>query len=328
MINNRRAKISDTMIRFIVFLFVFLIMAIINPTVASIANIATLFNNMIFDALIALALTILMVMNVLDLAVTAYGVVSAFCVLKFCMAFWMDANMWFMLGASAVVGSLCTMLTAWILYKFRIDGFLLSIAMANILHMVMFLKSYNSASVSAIQLPHNMLKLVRTNLFSAQVGRLTVGLNVMVVVVLAIAVGVWYFLNKTTTGRNIFALGGNFEAAERMGIDIRKTYFIAYAIVGALCGIAMMRGYMAQQANVTALGLKGQYGDAMAAVIFGGTQGENGKGGSVAGTMIGVLLITLIRTNLVIIGVPSYAQSFVISMLLMGSVVLSSRRNR
>lgn len=66
----------------------------------------------------------------------------------------------------------------------------------------------------------------------------------------------------------------------------------------------------------------------MAAVIFGGTQCEKGSGGSIVGTMAGVLLITLIRTNLVIIGIPSYAQSFVISMLLMASVVLSAMKKQ
>lgn len=328
MLKRRSLNISDSMIRIAVFLLVFLIMAIINPIIATPANIVNLLNNMIFVALLALALTILMVMNILDLAVTAYGVVSAFLVVKTCSMFWMNANMWFMLGASCVLGALSTMLSAWFIYRFRIEGFLLSIAMANILHMILFLGGRESTSLSTSQVPYNMLQLLKTNLFNVQSGNISVGLNVMVVVVILVALLVWVFLNKTKTGRNVFALGGNFEAAERMGINLKKTYFIAYAIAGALCGLAMMRGYMAQQANVVALGLKGEYGDAIAAVIFGGTQCEKGSGGSIAGTMAGVLLITLIRTNLVIIGVPSYAQSFVISMLLMGSVVLSAAKRQ
>lgn len=196
------------------------------------------------------------------------------------------------------------------------------------MRMVLFLGGRESTAISTSQVPSNMLQLFKTNIFTVQSGKVSVGLNVMAPIVIFIAIALWFFLNKTKIGRNIFAIGGNFEAAERMGINLKKTYFVAYAIAGALCGLAMMRGYMAQQANVTALGLKGQYGDAMAAVIFGGTQCEKGSGGSIVGTMAGVLLITLIRTNLVIIGIPSYAQSFVISMLLMASVVLSAMKKQ
>lgn len=328
LLSSKKIKIGDSAIRVLVLLLVFAAMSIVNPTVASPVNLVNLLNNMVFISLSAMALTILMTMNILDLAVTAYGVLGAFSVVKFCSQYWMDANMWVMLLAACILGALSTMLSAWLIYRFRIEGFLLSIAMANILHMVLFLEGRESTAISTSQVPSNMLQLFKTNIFTVQSGKVSVGLNVMAPIVIFIAIALWFFLNKTKIGRNIFAIGGNFEAAERMGINLKKTYFVAYAIAGALCGLAMMRGYMAQQANVTALGLKGQYGDAMAAVIFGGTQCEKGSGGSIVGTMAGVLLITLIRTNLVIIGIPSYAQSFVISMLLMASVVLSAMKKQ
>lgn len=172
-----------------------------------------------------------------------------------------------------------------------------------------------------------MFRLVDTNIFTAKMGRMTIRLNITVVIVLVMVVLVWFFMNKTTTGRNVFAIGGNYDAAKRMGINILKTYLVVFAFAGALSGIGMMQAYMKQQASITPLFLKGQHGDALAAVIFGGTQLGNGKGGSVLGTMLGVLIITLTRTNLVLLGVPSYAQTLVIGCLLLGSVVLAAYRN-
>jgi simple sugar transport system permease protein len=158
------------------------------------------------------------------------------------------------------------------------------------------------------------------------VGKITIRLNISVVMVVILAVVVWFFLNKTITGRNIFAIGGNYEAAKRMGINIRQNFLIAFALSGALSGIAIMQTYM-KQISVTPLGMDGGHGDAMAAVIFGGTQLGNGKGGSVVGTMIGVMVITLIRTNLVMLGVPSYAQTFVVGLMLLSSVVMAAYKN-
>lgn len=176
----------------LVLLLVFAAMSIVNPTIASPVNLVNLLNNMVFISLSAMALTILMTMNILDLAVTAYGVLGAFSVVKFCSQYWMDANMWVMLLAACILGALSTMLSAWLIYRFRIEGFLLSIAMANILHMVLFLGGRESTAISTSQVPSNMLQLFKTNIFTVQSGKVSVGLNVMAPIVIFIAIALWF----------------------------------------------------------------------------------------------------------------------------------------
>ena len=80
LLSSKKIKIGDSAIRVLVFLLVFAAMSIVNPTVASPVNLVNLLNNMVFISLSAMALTILMTMNILDLAVTAYGVLGAFSV--------------------------------------------------------------------------------------------------------------------------------------------------------------------------------------------------------------------------------------------------------
>jgi ribose/xylose/arabinose/galactoside ABC-type transport system permease subunit len=158
-------------------------------------------------------------------------------------------------------------------------------------------------------------------------GDFTISLNVSVLVCIIAIVFVAFFLNKTTVGRNAIAIGGNKDAAQRMGISLLKTYTVTYAIAGALAGIAMMQAFMKQGASIFPLTLKDSYADPIAAVIFSGIQVGTGKGVSVFSTILGVFTLTLIRSNLVMLGIPSYAQAFAIGLLLLGSVILSAYKD-
>lgn len=327
MTHKVKLKLPDNIVRLLIFIIIFAFFVIINPVVASAANLASLLNNSVYIAIYALAMLPILVMGILDLAITSYGIFAAYATLIFCMEYFMGINYWSMLLLAAIVGAACAMCTGYLIYKLMLPGILVSVAMANIFNMALFLSGAGSGNVPGHLIPQDMFRFVKTNIFTAQMGKITISLNISVVMVAIFAVIMWFFLNKTTTGRNAFAIGGNYEAAKRMGINILKTYLIVFSIAGALSGVGMMQAYMKQQASISPLILKGSHGDALAAVIFGGTQLGNGKGGSVLGTMIGVLVITLIRSNLVMLGVPSYAQTFVIGILLLGSVVLAAYKD-
>ena len=322
----KRFRLSDDLLRLIIFIVIFAVFAVLNPNVVGIANLVSLFNNMVYTGILALGLMMLLVLGTLDLGISAYAVFGAYGTLSFCMTYWMGANLWIMLLSAAILGGLAATVTGALIYKLKLPGILVSVATSNIFYMLLFLSGYGTGNVPATKIPPHMLTFNKTNLFSATVGRITVQMNISVLVMLILAVLLWIFLNKTMTGRNIYAIGGNYEAAERMGINIFRTYIIVFFLAGALAGIAGMQSYM-KQMSVTPLGLQGSHSNALAACIFGGTQLGNGKGGSVVGTMIGVMTITLISTSLVMLGVPSYAQTFVIGVLILASVVLAASKN-
>lgn len=322
---SKKLRLSDDSLRLIIFLTIFAIFAIINPAVLRLANLVSLCNNMVYTGILALGLMMLIVLGTLDLGISAYAVFGAYATLWFCMKYWMDANLWVMILASGIIGGLAAIVTGVLIYKLKLPGILVSVATSNIFYMALFLSGYGSGNVPATQIPPHMLTFNKTNLFAATVGKMTARMNISVIILLLLSLLIWLFLNKTITGRNIYAIGGNYEAAERMGINILKTYIIVFFLAGALAGIAGMTSYL-KQVSITPLGLKGSHSNALAACIFGGTQLGNGKGGSVIGTMIGVLTITLISTSLVMLGVPSYAQTFVIGVLILASVVLAASK--
>ncbi|HHU48776.1 MAG TPA: ABC transporter permease [Clostridiales bacterium] len=323
----KRFKLTDNTIRLIVFIVILAVFVIINPDVVSFANIISFCNNMVYNGLLAMALMMLFVMGILDLAVTGYGIFGAYATIVICMKFFMGINIWLMMLMSAVIGALCAMCTGYVIYKFKLPGILVSVAAGNIFTMALFLEGSGSGNVPATVLPPDWMSYNNINLYQASLGTMTVRLHFSVLILFAVIFAVWFYTKKTVEGRSIYAIGGNTEAAVRMGIDFRKTYLMTFAFAGFIAGLAIMMEYMRGGGNVNPLVVQGNHGDAIAAVIFGGTQLGTGKGGSVLGTLIGILTITLIKTSLIMLGVPSYAQTFVIGLLLLGSVVLAAYKD-
>jgi inositol transport system permease protein len=133
-------------------------------------------------------------------------------------------------------------------------------------------------------------------------------------------------LNKTVLGRYIYAVGGNEQAARASGININRIKMIVYSISGLLAGLAgilLTSRITTGQPNAGA----GFELDAIAAVVIGGTSTTGGKG-SMAGTLIGVLLIGVINNSLDLLNVTSYYQQVVMGIIIIGAVVLDSLNQR
>jgi simple sugar transport system permease protein len=145
-----------------------------------------------------------------------------------------------------------------------------------------------------------------------------------------LAVIVWFVLKYTMFGRSLYAIGGNEISAERAGINVKRTKFWLYALVGLVCGIiGMLRVCMLRQAIPK--GLNGWDLKVIPAVILGGASIYGGEG-SVFGTMIAVGLITVISNSLLLIGIDSYWQEFFNGLVILAGVTISSvqamRRNK
>ncbi len=133
--------------------------------------------------------------------------------------------------------------------------------------------------------------------------------NVLVFVALGMALLVWFVLNKTVAGKNIYAIGGNREAAIVSGINVRRYTFAIFMIAAALYGLAGVMESM-RTAGATASYGDGYELDAIAACVVGGVS-LNGGIGKVSGVIFGVLMFTIITYGLQFIGVdPMWQQVF------------------
>ena len=125
-------------------------------------------------------------------------------------------------------------------------------------------------------------------------------------------------LSQTRYGRQIYAVGGNQEAAHLVGIANDRILVSVYVIVGALAGLA---GFilMGRLNTAEAIAGSGYELTVIAAVVIGGTSLFGGSG-SVAGTMIGAILIGVMVNGLVLMNVSSYIQQVIIGLMIVAAV--------
>ena len=145
-----------------------------------------------------------------------------------------------------------------------------------------------------------------------------------VILMLIIAVILSIFLNRTVTGRRIFALGGNEEATRLSGVNITRLKLLVYSIAGALAGFAGI-------VTASRLGLgqptagSGYELDAVAAVIIGGASLAGGVG-TMSGTIIGAAIMGVLRNALVLLNVSAYWQQMVIGIVIIVAVSVDQLR--
>jgi ribose/xylose/arabinose/galactoside ABC-type transport system permease subunit len=134
-----------------------------------------------------------------------------------------------------------------------------------------------------------------------------------------------FFLNRTTPGRAIIAIGGNEEAVRLAGINVRLHVTLAYVICSFLAGVAGV--ILASRVGISQPSVASGFElDAIAACVIGGAI-LGGGGGSVRGTFAGVLILGLISNLLNMYNVQSYYQQIFKGVLIV-LAVLARRKER
>ena len=123
-------------------------------------------------------------------------------------------------------------------------------------------------------------------------------------VTLALFAFIWFVLTQTTWGRRVYALGDNPEATRLMGIPVRKQLLMVYVVAGIIYGIAALLLVARTGVGDPNAGITDNL-DAITAVVLGGTSLFGGRG-TIIGTLIGALIIGVVRNGLVLMGVASH----------------------
>src|SRR4051794_11156756 len=147
-----------------------------------------------------------------------------------------------------------------------------------------------------------------------------------VLVVLVVCAVLHLFLTRTRIGRDIYAIGGNQQAAVLCGIPVNSRLTLVYAISGGLAGLAaiVLAGRMNSGYPLAGAGAEL---DSIAAVIIGGASFFGGVG-TVSGTLVGALIIGVLRNGLNLLDVSSYWQTTVIGVVIVMAVWIDVVRQR
>jgi ribose transport system permease protein len=157
-------------------------------------------------------------------------------------------------------------------------------------------------------------------------GRLGGFLTFTVAVMLLVFLVGWLFLRYTSGGRSLYAIGGNPEVARLAGIPVKPYTIGVYVASGLLAGLGGVVLAMRLDAVQPTAGF-GYELDTIAAVVIGGTSLSGGQGG-IVGTIIGVLIIGVLRNGLNLLNVSPFTQAVVIGVVIALAVAAEAFKKR
>jgi len=193
-----------------------------------------------------------------------------------------------------IIASFFGLFNGWLINRFTIQPIIATL--------VLFIAGRGIAQVST----NGDLQVFKVPEFQAiAIGRvLGVPFQVWIMVVVVIIAA--FVLRRTVFGRQVLAVGGNEEAARLSGVPVKRVKLIVYGVSGFCSGIAgliVIAMNSAADANLIGLGMEL---DAIAAVAVGGTLLTGGRA-TILGTLLGALIIQLVRYTLLANGVPDAA---------------------
>ena len=193
-----------------------------------------------------------------------------------------------------IIATIFGLFNGWLITSFKIQPIIATL--------VLFIAGRGIAQVST----NGDLQVFKVPEFQAiAIGRV-LGVPFQVWIMLAIVAVSAFVLHRTVFGKQVLAVGGNEEAARLSGIPVRRIKLLVYMICGACSGVAgliVIAMNSAADANLIGLGMEL---DAIAAVVVGGTLLSGGRA-TIVGTLLGALVIQLVRYTLLANGVPDPA---------------------
>lgn len=220
-----------------------------------------------------------------------------------------------------VVGLIFGMINGIIVSKFKVPPFIATLGTMVAIYGINSL--YFDMDPNQSQ-PIGGLRKDFTDLGSGSIHIGQFSLHYIVIIAIAVCFIVWVMFNKTRLGKNMYAIGGNVQAAKVSGINVTKYLILIYSIAGALYGLA---GVL--EAARTG-GATNNYGnmyelDAIAACVVGGVSTTGGIG-TVPGVMAGVLIFTVINYGLTFVGVGPYWQQIIKGAIIVAAVAFDMRK--
>ncbi|HKN51219.1 MAG TPA: ABC transporter permease [Amycolatopsis sp.] len=276
------------------------------PIFTTQANIKTLLTSVSILWMLSMGLTFVLILGGFDLSIGSMMALSGF------MLNWFYND----LGLPIFVACLASVGLAGLLGALT-NGFLIGRLRAPF--MVVTLGTLSLFRGVVNQVSGTETKPITSEFLDAVAFGTVAGVPIPVILMAVVFFLSWWILRFTHFGRDVYAVGGNFQAARLSGIHTTRVTVWVYAI----CAAAAALGGVLQCARVAAA--SPQVGDtimfdAAAAVLLGGTALRGGAGG-VVGTAIGVLFLGTLSNGLAISGVPSYWQQILSGLIVAGAAV-------
>lgn len=294
-------------------LLLILLFGLARPEVfPSLRNALSILNQVSILGIIALGLTVCLVMGLFDLSIGALATFGGYAAARVLMEFGLRgpegvlAGVLIVLAAAALIGVINGALISYTgvspIVETLAMGFIVTGAILGV---------SKSRTITGSEIPRDFMWIGQGTM---------AGLPNPVIWMLLVALVLWLFLEHTRPGRNMYAIGGNREAARLSGIPVRRYALIALGI----CAMCAALGGLVAASNLAA-GRPQGVGEAyllnaFVAVFIGASTLRPGQF-HVLGTLVGVLLIGVINNGLSVLGIPTFWQYIVQGSLLILALV-------
>ena len=296
-----------------------LIIGVKSPEFFTLANLFDIFRSSFVQLLFALGVLIVIISGGIDVSFPAVGIFAGYSAVVLMQHFeWNPKNLLLPIALAIVIGTILGAINSIAIASFGIPTLIATLGTSGIFRGVM-LTFIGSSFISDI--PVALDNFATADLLKIQPAEGTLArLHILIIPIAIITVLVSLLLTRTMFGRSVYALGGGVEATRRLGISIKRTQAKIYMLVGGLSGLAGIL-YVSLQRKANPYDLTGSELDIIAAVVLGGASIMGGYG-TVFGTVLGVLLISLIKGNLILLGVSgSWQRAAVGALLVIGITV-------
>jgi len=261
--------------------------------------------------ILAIGATMVILTEGIDLSC---GIVLGFAGVGFALLVQRGWPVWLAMLAGILLAAVCGLINGILVANFHLPPFIATLGMASAI------TGAGLVATEGVSIP------VQDGLLDFIANGVVLGIRMPILIALA-AFGIgWAVMRFTAFGRNVYALGGNPEALRLSGVSLTSAQIATYAIAGLLAGIAGILVAARTASGHISAGAGWDF-DAIAATIIGGTSFEEGKGG-VGYTILGVVLIAVLRNGLNVAGVPNMYQFALIGAVVLGAIMfdISVRR--
>jgi len=285
----------------------------INHSFWSVSTVFDIFRNSFVNLIFALGVLVVLASGGIDVSFAAIGIFAGYATAVIFLRSRIEVSVVVPFIVAAAMGLILGLANGAVIATFRLPTLIVTLGTQGIIRGALLL--YIGAKALG-QLPDaletlNRIDLLRLQLPNGDLARL----NIMLIPVVILCVLTELLLRYTVLGRGIYAVGGDVESARRAGFPVARIHLFVYTFVGVLAGMAGM-AHVALSRQANPYDLVGGELNVIAAVVLGGASLFGGKG-SVLGTVLGVILISLIHNCLILLGVPSFWERATIGLLLL-----------
>lgn len=296
--------------RVLALIVIVILLSMLSPGFLQINNLMNVLNQTSLNLIVACGMTITMLITGIDLSVGSILALTSVVAASYFKSGSVP-EMAFGIGLALILGFLLGAMNGVAVHYLRLPPFLVTFGTQQIIRGMAFL--YMSGSV---------LNDFDSKFLFIGKGKLW-GIPTPVIITVVLIVVVGFILKKTVVGREIYYVGSNLSAAKYSGISVAKVTVVSFGLSGmiaALAGIVYISRLNAAEAVIgESFALQ-----AIAAAAIGGISFKGGSG-SIYGTIIGALILTIILNGMNLLGVPTQWQSFATGGLIIIAVVMDAK---